>query len=87
MSKGRRFDRLRDLAFIIETIFWEQPLQLSITQHLPIQFFDMSHRCEIIDLGGILIAINLPRDAAFGRLPAEVAHADLVLADVRFFHL
>ena len=38
---GRPFDRLRDLAFIIETILWEQPLQLSITQYLSIKFFAM----------------------------------------------
>ena len=47
----------------------------------------MPHCLKIVNLGDILIAVNLPQNAALGGLPAEVAHGNLVLADVRFLHL
>ena len=47
------------VLFVVEAVFREQSRQFLITQHLPIQLFGMSHRLKVVNLGDILIAVNL----------------------------
>ena len=67
---------------VVETVFGEEFVQLFIAKQLSVKGSRILHGSEIVDFGEVVVAVNLARDAALGGLPTEVAHGDLVLAEV-----